>query len=114
MKIIISGVTGFVGAHMMREFSKEGHEVIGLGRGAKAPKGMGKFGNYVVADLTQSFAPLSADACIHCAGYANDIGDWQKFYDNNVTTTKQIFANIEAPIFINISSSSMYPLRRRS
>lgn len=108
MKIIISGVTGFVGAHIFRHFAKMGHQLIGLGRATTPPAGLTSYGEYQCLDLSHDFDPQEADCVIHCAGYANDRGSWQDFYQNNVVTTQNIFSKIKAPIFINISSASIY------
>ena len=108
MKIIISGVTGFVGAHIFRHFAKMEHQLIGLGRAKTPPTGLTSFGNYQCLDLSHDFDPQEADCVIHCAGYANDRGSWPDFYQNNVVTTQHIFSKIKAPIFINISSASIY------
>ena len=32
LKIIVTGVNGFVGGHLVRELKSRGHEVVGLGR----------------------------------------------------------------------------------
>jgi len=108
MKIIISGVTGFVGAHLFRHFSKRGHELVGLGRAKTPPNDLLDFGAYKCIDLSHDFDSQSADCVIHCAGYASDRGSWNDFYQNNVVTTKNIFTKFRSPIFINISSASIY------
>ena len=74
MKILITGTTGFIGGHLLRYFAKQGHEMIAWSRSTLAPKGLEKFGKYTSVDLLKDIPQLSVDVCIHCAGYANDIG----------------------------------------
>ena len=110
MKILITGTTGFIGAHLLRYFSKNGHEVLAWSRPANPPEGLTDFGTYQSVDLLQEIPKLTVDVCIHCAGYANDEGDWNTFYRNNVETTKNLFQAIQARLWVNISSASIYPL----
>lgn len=110
MKILITGTTGFIGAHLLRYFSRHGHEMIAWSRPKEVPKGLEQFASYTSVDLLQSVPKIKVDACIHCAGYANDVGDWNTFYQNNVQTTINLFEAVETKRWINVSSSSVYPL----
>jgi len=65
MKIIITGATGFVGAHLVRHFSSIGHEVIALGRQEEPPKGLNFFAQWQKVDLTEKVKQLEADVFIH-------------------------------------------------
>lgn len=110
MRILITGTTGFIGAHLLRHLSKSGHELIAWSRPKYPPNGLTSFAKYQAVDLLKEVPRLSVDACIHCAGYANDKGDWDTFYENNVVTTQNLFEAIQTPLWINISSSSIYPI----
>lgn len=110
MKILITGTTGFIGGHLLRYFAAQEHEIIAWSRSKKAPEGLEKYAEYTAVDLLEKVPPLKVDACIHCAGYANDIGNWATFYQNNVQTTVNLFEAVDSPQWINVSSSSVYPL----
>ena len=110
MKILITGTTGFIGGHLLRYFSKQGHEMLAWSRSKIAPKGLEQFAEYASVDLLHEVPKLKVDVCIHCAGYANDVGDWNTFYQNNVQTTINLFEAIDSDRWINVSSSSVYPL----
>jgi len=110
MKILITGTTGFIGAHLLRYFSKNGHEVLAWSRSKIPPEGLSDFGAYSSVDLNKEVPKITVDACIHCAGYVNDKGNWSSFYANNVTTTKNVYKAVTSKLWINISSSSVYPI----
>jgi len=114
MKILITGTTGFIGAHLLRHFSKSGHELIAWSRPTLPPNGLENFGTYQSVDLLKEVPHIQVDLCIHCAGYASDVGDWDTFYQNNVQTTINLFQAVDAKRSINISSASVYPLLSKS
>ncbi len=51
MKVLITGATGFVGAHLVRYFSAMGFEIIALGRSLKPPKNLLKLASYISFDF---------------------------------------------------------------
>ena len=81
MKIAITGGSGFVGGHLARELSAEGHELMLLARGlsTKGPRVDQDARVTAVAEglsdaavLEQTFA--GCDAVAHCAGINREIG----------------------------------------
>ena len=82
MKIAITGGTGFVGRHLARNLSADGHHVVLIARGKDSrdpairslanatfvPVGTGS-----VEQLAQAFA--GCDAVAHCAGINREIGE---------------------------------------
>lgn len=82
MKIAITGGTGFVGRHLARALTGQGHEVVLIARGIDdrdteirslphamfAPIGTGQ-----VSELAEAFA--DCDAVAHCAGINREIGE---------------------------------------
>ena len=81
MKIAITGGTGFVGRHLARRLTSEGHQVVLLARGLDrrdpeifghpgATFFPGDLGN--VEELERAFA--ACDAVAHCAGINREIG----------------------------------------
>lgn len=114
MKMIITGATGFVGGHLFRHNARLGHEVLGIGRTPHPSADLLSYGKYISKDLCSPFKTMEADCVIHCAGYASDRGNWNTFYENNVLATRHAFNCTSSPIFINISSSSIYPFSSTS
>ena len=112
-RIIITGATGFVGAHFVRHFSKNGHEVIAMGRQEKPPLGLSAFAKYIQADISEPLPITQGDVCIHCAGLATDKATYKDLYQVNVLGTKHIFEAVNAPVFIHISSASVYSLNEK-
>jgi GDP-4-dehydro-6-deoxy-D-mannose reductase len=79
-KILVTGVNGFVGKHLVRELSERGSEVVGLGREVNADERIADIlSDYYSVDLTSPAAVNSSelagvDAVISLAGLAK-IGD---------------------------------------
>jgi len=75
MRVLITGVSGFVGGHLARRLAERGDPVLGLGV-QPAPAGL-SLADYRVADLTQlaqvesALAELTPDAVVNLAGQAS-------------------------------------------
>jgi uncharacterized protein (TIGR01777 family) len=72
MKILITGVSGFIGGHLARTLAADGHQITGIG-GRKAPAGLDlERIDYIGADTTRPGAwqdkVASADVLINLAG----------------------------------------------
>lgn len=111
MKIIITGATGSLGAHLVRYFHRAGHEVIASGRISKPPKALHDYANYFQAEIEQPFEFPPADVIIHCAALASDTATAPELYKANVVGTANVCdASKHIPKFIHVSSSSVYPI----
>jgi len=109
--ILITGATGFVGAHLIRHYTKSNFNVTALGRQKIPPKALLKTGTkYYQADIAKDNLPLKTDIIIHTAGLANDTAKWKQLYETNVIGTKNLISNVENKLFIYISSASVYPV----
>lgn len=68
MKVVVSGVNGFVGGHLTRELVSHGHHVVGLGKDdAPSPAVRDLLVEYVAADLASSWPQVPCDAVVHLA-----------------------------------------------
>lgn len=76
VKVLVTGINGFVGGHLAEKLNQEGHEVDGCGLQEEAGAGiMDDVKDYYKADLTDSAdvekLPLEKyEAVIHLAGLA--------------------------------------------
>ncbi|AHB42169.1 NAD-dependent epimerase/dehydratase [Candidatus Saccharibacteria bacterium RAAC3_TM7_1] len=73
MNIVITGVSGFVGKHLVRELSAAGHAVIGIGMEEVAhPEIADLLTEYVSCDLAEAWPKIATpvDSIIHLAGLA--------------------------------------------
>lgn len=116
MKILLTGATGFVGAHVLRHFA-QAHQVTVVARQAEPPKAMQAFlSDYIRADITENMPRWSGDACIHVAGLATDKASYADLYAANVLGSMHLFEAANCAHFIQISSASVYndhkPLHR--
>lgn len=103
MKVLISGVSGFVGKNLKRFLLKENHSIIGLGRKTESED-----------DLTWDDLPnkkSKAQIWVHLAGKAHDLKNQSlasEYTEVNLNLTKKLFNAFlqeeESKVFIYFSS----------
>ncbi len=109
MKIIITGATGSLGGTLIRYYAGKGHDLLALGRWEKAPAGLLSLAEYINQDITKPFHLPKADLLIHAAAFSGDRGLMKDFIlANEIGTRNVLEASKETPVFIHISSSSVY------
>lgn len=111
MKIIVTGVSGFVGGHIARHLIAKGHHVVGLSR-REIPNSKIK---HIRTDLTKpvtSKLPYRRyDAVVHCAALTMQNAPYEQAFSINVLGTKHTYylaKKLKAKKFIHISSFSVY------
>ena len=76
MKVLVSGVAGFIGSHVAARFLKEGYEVVGVddlstGKIENVPKGI----QFIEADLVNKSSldnlPSGCGLILHLAGQSS-------------------------------------------
>ena len=88
MRVLITGIGGFVGKNLAEFLRACGHEVVGLGRVAGTADA-----RYSWSDVEAGTLPR-VDAVIHLAGKAHDLkkrAGAQVYFDVNTELTKKIF-----------------------
>jgi len=110
MRILITGVNGFIGSQLANYFAKKGCEIIGIGRQQNHSALVLEKIEYVCWDLRFAISlKFNADVVIHSAALAVDKGQFSEFFDNNVTATENLLNTLDGnPIFIYVSTSSVY------
>lgn len=122
-RVLVTGVNGFVGAHLGRELKANGIEVVGIGGPLANIAGNATTEDYRMADLNDpavvhslDFANL--DAVIHLAGLAAVGPSFERPLDyitNNIGMEINLFEAALAqqvhPRFLIISSGSLYDNR---
>ena len=108
MKVIVTGVSGYIGGQIALQLKAAGHTVIGIDReGCTLPVRLDKF---IKADFasTEGLAPLMMDfpdAIVHCAGTSlvgPSIADPAEYYNNNVVKTIAMLDIVRSRIDQNI------------
>lgn len=109
MKLLITGATGFVGANLVRHFAGQ-HVVVATGRSA-TPVGLPEGVAFHPVDLSRPLRGVfpKVEAVIHAAALASDTASEKELAAANGTGTRHLFeATRDGPIFIYISSASVY------
>ena len=128
MRILITGVAGFIGSHLSEKLAVSGHEVIGIDNLSEYYDPNLKELNladiqaagvrFVKGDLRQvaDFRKLPGkfDAVFHLAaqpGISSEVS-FEDYLTNNVTGTRNLLEyvgeNSENALFVNIATSSVY------
>jgi nucleoside-diphosphate-sugar epimerase len=118
---VVTGGSGFLGSHLMRELRERGDSAVALARpGSAAGDALEADGHEVArVDLRrpgEALPPLlsGADAVYHLA--AGIAGGWRATFDANVTATERLVEAIEASGFggrlVHVSSFSVYGLNQ--
>ena len=108
--ILITGATGFVGAHLIRHFANTPFYVIALGRTKTPPAELLACADeYFQADIIHDNLPTAADIIIHTAGLASDTAKWEDLKNVNFVGAKRLFTEVKHQFFLHISSASVYP-----
>lgn len=114
MKVLLTGVTGFLGQYVAKRLLSEGHTVIGVSRHRKEIDIINdiEFHNLDLIDIRQLLkCSKGVDCIIHTAALSTVWGKEEDFMLNNVIATKNIIQackHNKIPRCIHISSPSVY------
>lgn len=123
MRILVTGATGFLGAHLVPLLRAQGHQVRAIGR-SRPPSSWAQGErpvDFVTADLKDRAAVRAAldgvEAIYHLAGmvsFRNE--DSRKMYELHVDATRELLSDVEAmktkPRFILASTSGTIAVSR--
>lgn len=117
MKVLITGVAGFVGRHLVNELVAFGHEPVGFCLpGELGPTSIPLYHGNVAhaADLEAAFARFEPDGCVHLAGVSYVHHSWvapvETFHTNVLGTLQLLEAIRQRPTVrcVVVTSSLIY------
>lgn len=96
MRIFVTGGTGFIGSHLIRQAVADGHEVVALKRpSAKTKIPLDKSPHWVVGELADNWSNelSSCDSLIHLAAYgvASGCNDWDNCFKINLIDSLKLW-----------------------
>lgn len=96
MKVLVVGGAGYIGSHMVKILSLEGHQVVTLDNLSTGYRDAVKFGEFLIGDMADAstldalFSSQQFDAVMHFASYievGESVSDPAKYYRNNFSNT---------------------------
>ena len=115
-RVLVTGASGFLGGHVVRDLRAHGFEVFAAGRDAAALAAVADGEHRVIGDLASlASAELPVDAVIHCAALSTPWGPWKAFREANIEGTAQVveFARRNrVRRIVHVSSPSVYAAPR--
>lgn len=114
-RILVTGASGFIGAHVARRLASDGHVVVATGRdSARLGALNGVVSEIVTNDLSED--PLDGllsgcEVVVHCAALSSPWGPIPAFHTANVVATERLLdASLRqrARRFVHMGSPSIY------
>lgn len=107
MRVLITGASGFVGGHLARHLSHQGHEVLGISRSALAPNTSAAFAATFCADvrdvdtLRRVISDVRPEAIVHLAAQSSvgaSFADVDDTYAVNLLGSVHLFAAVHQAV----------------
>lgn len=114
-RILVTGASGFIGAHVARRLASDGHVVVATGRdSARLGALNGVVSERVTTDLAED--PLDdllarCDVVVHCAALSSPWGPAAAFHEANVVATERLLdasRRQRTRRFVHMGSPSIY------
>ena len=118
--VLITGVAGFLGRYVARQFARDGWSVVGVDTAPPENAGLGPGARYrrmvlPSVDLRPLLADVAPDACVHCAGRASvalSITEPAADFRDNVALTFELLEALRCTAphcrFLFLSSAAVY------
>src|ERR1700728_2926780 len=113
MRILVTGGTGFVGAHMIPKLVENGHNVFALTRSASSDEKLRVLGATPIRGNLENPEPISSpsvDAVVHAAAHFRFAGPRAPYVRTNVIGTTALLKAAEraaATTFVHVSAAGI-------
>jgi GDP-4-dehydro-6-deoxy-D-mannose reductase len=115
VKVVVSGVNGFVGQHLVHELIARDYEVMGVSKGPAVPALATVLADYVDCDLAEAWPDVDADAVVHLAGLSAvgpSFGDPQGYLQGNSAPVTRLCEGLlhagRSPRLVVVSTGAVY------
>jgi GDP-4-dehydro-6-deoxy-D-mannose reductase len=120
MRILVTGINGFVGRHLAADLVGAGHEVIGVGVGGPSPDVVPLLTEYLEKDLVHAWPTMPrVDGIVHLAALST-VGDSFDQPQRYISTNSSMITNLgeyllaqaHPPTVLLVSSGAVYSARQ--
>lgn len=102
MRILVTGIAGFIGSHLAERLLDDGHDIVGIddcstGRFGNVPEGA----KFILGDVRDPETVGQAgdvDAIYHCAASYRDHNDWERDASTNLLGTINVLRLAKASL----------------
>jgi len=112
--VLVTGASGFIGAHVAKSFAERGFRVVATGRNVAKLESHTTYADCRPCDLvSDDIEPLlrGIDTIVHCAALSSPWGPRDAFHAHNVQATQRLAdAALRCSVerFVHLSSPSIY------
>jgi len=116
MRVLITGVAGFIGSHLADALLADGHEVYGIDNFAtgKPENVPAEITQFVEGSIVAGYLPVQrVEAIFHCAASYKDPTDWSGDMETNAAGTARLVEyakTIQVDRFVYLQTSCCYGL----
>jgi GDP-4-dehydro-6-deoxy-D-mannose reductase len=119
VRVVVSGVNGFVGGHLARDLHAHGHAVVGLGKGPVEAAVAHLLDDYEEVDLAERWPDRESDAVVHLAGLSAvrpSFADPQGYLEGNSAPVTHLCEGLvaagrtgaDSPRIVVVSTGAVY------
>ena len=116
MRVVITGISGYLGGQIAEALAQRGHDIIGILRPTSRTDHLRGYPFELRIAMLDNSSPLrdalrGADVVIHSAAKVHSLGTWREFDESIIAATRctlDAAVSVGVPHFIQMSSVGVY------